>query len=387
MCLAVWKPSKGAEEVLTGYYIADPAAEESIERHFDVLDRYFYLDQPSYIVKPLDPDNIQQSVKTGFQLLVEELRPLGYLPRLRRDIDRYIINLVRAPPPTKPNYRRNVILFAITAVTIYLDGYLRSNNPLLIQILMPDTSVYMNAFYFTLAILAIFGFHELGHKAVAMLRGVEASMPYFIPAPPGMGGTFGAVITQKEPPTNRDALFDLGLSGPLIGFLVTILVTVVGLKLSFVVPMDEVNAWMATFPEIRFQYIPFPLVFEWISNVVRPVPDGMALILHPVGFAAWVGSIVTFINLIPAWQLDGGHISRALLGRYYHRISSIVGIVLMLFSGYFMMAVMVAFFMMRTNDKADGPLDDISPLSTSRKLLVLVYVAMVILTLVNLFPL
>jgi membrane-associated protease RseP (regulator of RpoE activity) len=168
---------------------------------------------------------------------------------------------------------------------------------------------------------------------------------------------------------------------------VTILVTIVGLKLSFVVPMEEVSAWMASFPEVGFQYIPFPLVFEWISSVVRPVPEGMALILHPVGFAAWVGSIVTFINLIPAWQLDGGHISRALLGRRYHRISSILGILLMLLSGYFMMAVMVAFFMMRTDDRAEGPLDDISPLSTSRKMLVLVYIGMVALTLVNLFPL
>jgi Zn-dependent protease len=372
---------------LTKYYIADPAAEESIERLFNVLDRYFYLDQPTYIVKPLDPENPIQSVKTGFQLLVEELRPLGYLPRLRRDVGRYLINLARAPPPTQPNYRRNLILFAITTVTIFIDGYLRSNNPLLLRILMPDTPVYMNALYFTLAILAVFGLHELGHKAVTMMRGVEASMPYFIPAPPGMGGTFGAVITMKEPPTNRDALFDLGLSGPLVGFLVTILVIVIGLNLSFVVPMDEVNAWMATYPEIRFQYIPFPLIFELISSVVRPVPDGMVLILHPVGFAAWVGAIITFINLIHAWQLDGGHISRALLGKYYHRISSIVGILLMLLSGYFMMAVMVAFFMMRTDDRTDGLLDDISPLSTSRKLMVLVYVGMVILTLVNLFPL
>lgn len=372
---------------MTDYKIADPAAEESIEKHFNILDRYIYFDQPTYIVKPLDLDNISWSLKEGFQSLVEDLRPLGYLPKLRRDMDRYLINFVRIPTPTPPNYRRNIILFAITTVTIFVDGYLRSNNPLLIQILMPKTPVFINAIYFTLAILAIFGLHELGHKAVTILRGVEASMPYFIPAPPGMGGTFGAVITQKEPPTNRDALFDLGFSGPLIGFLVTILIMVIGLKLSFVVPMEEVNAWMATFPEVRFQYIPFPLIFEWISSIMRPVPEGMVLILHPVGFAAWVGCIVTFINLIPAWQLDGGHISRAFLGKYYHRIFSIVGIILMLLSGYLMMAVMVAFFMMRTDDRAEGPLDDISPLSTSRKLLVLVYLGIMVLTLVNLFPL
>jgi len=252
---------------------------------------------------------------------------------------------------------------------------------------MPDTPVFVNALLFTLAILGVFGLHELGHKAMTLIRGIEASMPYFIPAPPGLGGTFGAVITQKEPPTNRDALFDLGLSGPFIGFLATAVVAVIGLRLSFFVSADDVAFWMAQFPEVRFQSIPFPMLIEAIAKVVRPTPEGMVMILHPVGFAAWVGSIVTFINLIPSWQLDGGHISRALLGRANHKIMSVAGIVLMLVSGYFIMAIMIALLMMRTGGESNGPLDDISPLSLSRKLLTLVYLAMIILTLVTLYPL
>ncbi len=371
---------------LTASYIADPAIEESLEDHFDVHERFFYIDRPTYVVVPRGTGDARLLVKEGFQRLVEELRPLGYLPKLTREIDRYLITVVKAPQRGPPVYRRNILLFAVTTVTIYVDGYLRSNNPVLTEILMPGTPVYLNAFYFTLAILAVFGLHELGHKAVAILRGVEASMPYFIPAPPGMGGTFGAVITQKEPPTNRDALFDLGLSGPLVGFLVTILVTVIGLRLSFVVPMEDVTLWMASFPEVRFQSIPFPLILDYLSGVLRPAPEGMILILHPVGFAAWVGCLVTFINLIPAWQLDGGHISRALLGKSYHRVMSVAGIAILMLSGYFIMAVMIAFFMMRTGQGDDGPLDDVSPLSLSRKLLTLVYLAMIALTLVALFP-
>jgi len=371
---------------LASYYIAEPAIEESLESLFDVQERFFYLDKPTYIVQPLGTGNPKLLIKEGFQQLVEDLRPLGYLPKLNREVDRHIITLMRAPPRSPPVYRRNLLLFAVTTATIYLDGYLRSNNPVLIKILMPGTPVFLNAFYFTLAILAIFGLHELGHKAATILWGVEASMPYFIPAPPGMGGTFGAVITQKEPPTNRDALFDLGFSGPLVGFLVTVVVTLIGLRLSFVVPLEDVTSWMASFPEVRFQSIPFPLLLDYLANIVRPVPEGMVLILHPVGFAAWVGCLVTFINLIPAWQLDGGHISRALLGRSYHRIMSIAGIAIMLLSGYFIMAVMIAFFMMRTQAHDDGPLDDFSPLSTSRKLLTLVYLAMMAVTLVALFP-
>ena len=371
---------------MTANYIADPAIEESLEDHFNVHERFFYIDRPTYIVTPRGKGDVKLLVKEGFQRLVEELRPLGYLPKLTREIDRYLITVVKAPSRGPPVYRRNLLLFAVTTVTIYIDGYLRSNNPVLTKILMPGTPVYLNAFYFTLAILAVFGLHELGHKAVTILRGVEASMPYFIPAPPGMGGTFGAVITQKEPPTNRDALFDLGFSGPLVGFLVTVLVTIVGLRLSFVVPLEDVTSWMALFPEVRFESIPFPLLLQYLSMLFKPAPEGMSLLLHPVGFAAWVGCLVTFINLIPAWQLDGGHISRALLGRSYHRIMSVVGVVMMLISGYFIMAIVIAFFMMRPEGETEGPLDDVSPLSLSRKLMTLVYLAMMALTMVALFP-
>jgi membrane-associated protease RseP (regulator of RpoE activity) len=371
---------------MTAYRISDPEIEDAIERHFNVHDSYFYLDAPNYIVTPLDTQDPKNSVKTSFEALVEEVRPHGHLPWLTKDIDRYRIELKKVRQTGPQSHRRNLYLFIATIATVFLDGYLRSNNPVLTEIMMPDTPIYMNALMFTVAIIAIFGLHELGHKAVTVLRGVDASMPYFIPAPPGMGGTFGAVITQKEPPTNRDALFDLGLSGPLVGFIVTILVTIVGIQLSFVVPLAEVNGWMALFPEIRFQSIPFPLILEWLSNTLRPVPEDMVLILHPVGFAAWVGSLVTFINLIPAWQLDGGHISRALLGKAYHKIMSIAGIFILLLSGYVIMAVMVAFFMMRTTEGEDSPLDDVSPLSTSRKLLVLVYLGMMVLTIVSLFP-
>jgi len=371
---------------LTAHHIAEPAVERVIESLFHVEDRYFDMDMPTYIVKPRGEGKQKRLLKERFKQLVQELRPLGYLPRLRRVFDSYYISLMRKPPVPPQRYTRNIILLAATAGTVYLDGFLRSNNPILTSVLMPGTSALVNALLFTLAILGIFGLHELGHKAVTALEGIEASMPYFIPAPPGMGGTFGAVITQKEPPTNRDALFDLGISGPLVGFLVTVLVTIIGLRLSFIVPAEDVTGWMARFPGVRFQSIPFPVLLDFLSSVVRPTPEGMVMLLHPVGFAAWVGCVVTFINLIPSWQLDGGHITRALLGETNHKIVSVAGIVLMLVSGYFIMAVMLAFFMMRTGGESGAPLDDISSLSLSRKLLSLVYLAMIILTLVALYP-
>ena len=365
------------------YPIADPGIEVAIERSFRVAEKYIYFNQPTYVVVPRGDGDPRLLLKNGFKDLVSDIRPLGYLPKLRQERDRFIVTVHKVPEHGPPSTRRNIILFIATVCTVFLDGYLRSNNPILTEILMPGTSVYLNALYFTIAILGVFGLHEFGHKAISMIRGIEASMPYFIPAPPGMGGTFGAVITQKEPPTNRDALFDLGLSGPLVGFIVTIVVAILGLRLSFVVPLEEVNAWMAMFPEVGFQSIPFPYLIQGLTNIFRPTPDDMVLLLHPVGFAAWVGCLVTFINLIPAWQLDGGHISRALLGKKNQRIISIAGIMAMVVMGYFVMALMIGFFMMRTDSDAGGPLDDISPLSNSRKLLTLVYLAMLALTAVT----
>ena len=370
---------------LSAYYITDPKVEEAISGLFDVSERYFYMDQPKYVVLPKGLEDPKNVIKKAFENLVKVLRPLDFMPVLVKESDQYIITLGKIPPSGDSNNRRNLLLFIATCCTIFLDGYLRSNTPILYDILMPNTPVFLNALYFTLSILAIFGIHELGHKAITMIRGVEASMPYFIPAPPGMGGTFGAVITMKQPPTNRDALFDLGLSGPLVGFIVTVIIAIVGLNLSFVVTTGEVDMWIAAYPGIQFQPIHFPLLLNLISDFFNPTSGEMVLLLHPVAFAAWVGCLVTYINLIPAWQLDGGHISRALIGRSHHKTVSIAGIALLVISGYIIMAMMIGYFMMRTPQNAfEGPLDDISPLSTSRKMLVLVYFAMLALTLVYL---
>jgi membrane-associated protease RseP (regulator of RpoE activity) len=108
--------------------------------------------------------------------------------------------------------------------------------------------------------------------------------------------------------------------------------------------------------------------------------------MHPVAFAAWVGCVLTFINLIPAWQLDGGHIIRALVGKESHKIISVAGVLLLVISGYFIMGVVVAFFLMREGAESMEPLDDVSPLSLSRKLGFLLYFAIMALTLVALFP-
>src|SRR4030042_1499169 len=306
----------------------DARVAEAVQRHFDVLDAYWERTTPTFVVTVRAFGYRRHMVKDPFKALAEELRPLGYLPRIRWIVDNYQISIItREVGAGKSN--RNLLLFAATLATVFLDGYLRSDNPILTNVLMAETPVALNALLFTFSIITIFGSHELGHKALSKLRGVDASMPYFIPGPPGMGGTLGAVITQREPPVNRDALFDLGISGPVSGFLTTILMAYVGLRMSFVVPIQQIAQWMISYPEVRFQQMPLPKLLELMAEWVRPTPEGYVLVMHPVAFAAWVGCILTFVNLIPTWQLDGGHLVRSLVGRESHKIISAAGGVLL----------------------------------------------------------
>ena len=330
---------------------------EAVRKNFDVIEAYWERMTPAFIVKPRGTGFRHILLKPAFETLADELRLLGYLPRVRWIVDSYHIFILEREEFKVEDYRRNLILFAATVTTVFLDGYIRSNNPVLTEALMKGTPVFVNALLFTFSIISIFGLHELGHKYVSMRRGVEASLPYFIPAPPGMGGTLGAVITQREPPVNRDALFDLGIGGPLTGFLVTIFMGVIGMRLSFLVPQSTVTELMIQFAEIRFQQIPLPIILEYIADLVKPTPEGYVLIMHPVAFAAWVGCILTFINLIPAWQLDGGHMIRALVGRESHKIISVAGVLILLISGYMIMGVVVAFFLMREGAESIEPLD------------------------------
>jgi len=364
----------------------DPLYVEAVGRSFDVVRAYWERSTPTFIVKPRGTGFRQTLLKPAFEALAGELRPLGYLPKVRWIVDSYHVSILKRDMFEAEDHRRNLLLFAATVATVFLDGYIRSSNPVLTEALMKGTPVYLNALLFTFAIITIFGLHELGHKYVSMRRDVPASLPYFIPAPPGMGGTLGAVITQREPPVNRDALFDLGMAGPLTGFAVTVVMGVIGMRLSFVVSQEAVTELMMRFAEVRFQQIPLPVILEYIADLVKPAPMGYVLVMHPVAFAAWVGCVLTFVNLIPAWQLDGGHVIRALVGCESHKIISVAGVLLLIISGYVIMGVVVAFSLMREGAESMEPLDDLSPLSASRKIGLLLYMALMALTLVALLP-
>ena len=164
---------------------------------------------------------------------------------------------------------------------------------------------------FSFTLLAILLAHELGHYFAGKFYGIDVSYPYFIPAP-NLFGTFGAFIRIRSPITTRRALFDVGLSGPVVGFLVALPAMAFGMATSKIVPGAEANA------DLVFGH---PLLVRFFAAVFYPHTDVTWVLLNPVARAAWVGLFVTALNLLPAWQLDGGHVMFSLVSRWHRAVS------------------------------------------------------------------
>jgi membrane-associated protease RseP (regulator of RpoE activity) len=177
------------------------------------------------------------------------------------------------------------------------------------------TTCWYGGVAFGATLMGILTCHELGHYVVGRRRGVDVSLPYFIPLPPQISyGTMGAVIRMRDTIADRGALFDVGAAGPIAGLVVAIPLLVVGLTLSPVGPptpggMIEGNSAL-------YALLKLAVFHRWLPG------GGVDVNLHPMAEAAWVGLLVTMINLMPIGQLDGGHVARALLGNRHERLSA-----------------------------------------------------------------
>ncbi len=166
---------------------------------------------------------------------------------------------------------------------------------------------------FAVPLLAILLCHELGHYVMARHHRVAASLPYFIPLPfISPFGTMGAVILMRGRIRSARALLDIGAAGPLAGMVVAVVVMIIGLLHSPVLPRATAN-YVQEGNSLLYLFL------KWI--VLGPIPDTHDVVLHPTALAAWVGFLMTFLNLLPFAQLDGGHVAYALLGPRHDRIS------------------------------------------------------------------
>ena len=173
---------------------------------------------------------------------------------------------------------------------------------------MSSAEFWVGGLWFSLSVLAILGAHEWGHYWACRWYGVNASLPFFLPAPLPLTGTFGAFIRIRSVIPDRRALFDIGASGPFAGFIVAVPLLTLGLWLSRLVPMPD---------HLDGISLGRPLIYRVTEGALwGAVPDGQMLHLHPVARAAWFGLLATALNLFPMAQLDGGHVAYAVFGRH-----------------------------------------------------------------------
>ena len=295
-----------------------------------------------------------------------------------------------APPAPNRRYWLHILLLVLTLFTTLVVGARLQYNfahdlpafttdelslPLFpIRWILQRPSRLLMGIPFSLTLLAILLAHEFGHFFVAERNGVYATLPYFIPAPT-LIGTFGALIRIKSPIRSRKALFDIGIAGPIAGFLVALPVLFWGLALSKPMPAEA--------PSAEFGY---PLIFHVFHRLLAPFAHSnaplRALALHPVGIAAWVGMFATALNLLPGGQFDGGHIIYALAPRAHKWVTrTTIGLLIPLgiffWYGWLVWAVILAFTGMRHPNVPQWP-----DIGQERRWLAIAAAVMLVLTLV-----
>jgi membrane-associated protease RseP (regulator of RpoE activity) len=265
------------------------------------------------------------------------------IPRVLRSAAEADRNAVQTPLVTYPVPRParrfptvNVLLFAATVVTTLLVGAVLSPAVERVHsgddLLTHGPELLREGLRFSASILGILLVHEMAHYLLARRHGVDASLPYFIPVPFGIG-TLGAIIRMRSRIPSRAAALDIGASGPIAGFAVAIPLLLWGLAHSEVRAAGEALAQAPVAPAPAAMLwrvlhgepaLPAASAFTTFGDslalqaaqflALGPLPAGSEVIIHPVGFAAWVGLLVTALNLLPIGQLDGGHVAYALLG-------------------------------------------------------------------------
>jgi len=335
----------------------------------------------------------------AYDQLAADLRPFEVTPVFRKEGEQHVVLLSRGilkPGPSNPVV--NLVMFILTVLTVFLAGtyytlggvYQGPPNPSF-QMLLPAIRASLGGgLAFTVSLLAILVTHEFGHYLAGRYHKTSVTLPYFIPIPLPPLGTMGAFIRLKEPPKNKRILLDIGIAGPLAGLVVAIPVLLYGLSISQISPIPaqipagseltiEGNSIIYLLAKLLIfgrllpatgAYQGLAALQHWIVYFFtgRPLPlGGVDVILSPVAWAGWAGLLVTSLNLIPAGQLDGGHLIYVLLGKRANLLLPFILVTLVVLGffwpGWWLWALLI-FALGRLH--AD-PLDQITPLNPTRK--------------------
>ena len=278
----------------------------------------------------------------------------------------------RAP---RPRYWLHVLLLLATCFTTLVTGARMQYNfahnlPALslsedsdrfhVGWILSDPSLILQGLPFAVSVMLFFLAHEMGHYLYCRRYGIYATLPFFIPMPT-LIGTMGAVILIRSPIRSRKALFDIGIAGPIAGFVVAL--SLLMLSIGWSKPIAP------TFHpgEMDFQ-IGYPLIFRWIHGLLAMVNPASAaaqlpmqrLLLHPVAIAAWVGMFATALNLLPGGQLDGGHILYSISPRVHWWVSRLAILILLpmayyLWTGWLIWAILLQVSSLRRPQVAEFP--------------------------------
>jgi len=261
------------------------------------------------------------------------------------------------------------ILFAVTVAMVLIDGFFRTAG---LNAFVPIGDPLGVAILYAWALIGILGVHEAGHLIAAKWHKIKTTWPYFIPGVPVFGiPTFGAFIQSRGLTVNRDILFDIAIAGPIAGLVVAIVVVAFGVYTSPVIDSQIAEQMFGTSQLIHMNE---NLIMMGMLELFDKNGDDVEIIMSPIMFAAWLGFLITFLNLLPAWQLDGGHMSRVILGQKWHKIATYASMGVLVLLNYWMMAILILILSSRSKDAQ--PLDDISPLSKNRKI---IYIGVIVL--------
>ncbi len=331
----------------------------------------------------------------AFEMAAETLNPHGLTPLFRFSGEKHKVILKKGLFQTKDQkIGVNLILFLITFISIIFSGIITTyTGPQTADFSIIWSHVKLNlgqSIAFAISLLSILTAHEFGHYFAARIHNTKVTLPFFIPFPLSPFGTMGAFIRLLEPPKNKRVLLDIGLAGPIAGLVIAIPILVYGLTLSTIDILPNVLPPNFTFEGNSILYLilkylvhgawlPEPASFQgilpslyWFRYFFTGVPlpvGGTDVLIHPVAWAGWAGLLVTSLNLIPAGQLDGGHLVYSLFGDKlkWIRPSILVALVILgfMWSGWWLWAFLILFLGRRRAE----PLDEITDLNPGRKII------------------
>ncbi|MDO8673576.1 MAG: site-2 protease family protein [Dehalococcoidia bacterium] len=334
--------------------------------------RHLRVEKPSRIPRSPAPTleirgRLLMESGRAYEIVAARFRDLGHLALLRQEDGDDLILAVPGTFPTASGKPWVAIgLFFATLVSVVWVGATNEQTV--------DSGLdLLSGLPFALSLLGILLAHELGHYFTAKRLGVPTSLPYFIPLPVSIFGTMGALIGMKAPPQNRRKLFAVAIAGPLAGLVVTLPILVVGLMLSSVGSLPPGAHYIQEGNSLAYAGLKYLVFGQLLPS------GGVDVFLHPVALAGWAGLLVTGLNLIPAGQLDGGHIVYALLGHRVRWLTTAVILTLVtlgiFWQGWLLWAALIFLF-----GRAQAtPFDDVTPLGAGQRVLAIIAIVVFLL--------